>query len=231
MQVTLYDLNNNEKEKINVSDDIFNSKVNNYLIWLAIKVEESNKRVGSSNTKTKAEVSGSGKKPWRQKGTGRARVGYKRNPLWVGGGVAFGPKPRSYKKKINKKMKQRAYISIFSLKNKKGQIKFIEDIVIQEGKTKEMKKILDNLGIRKSVLLIYGDNKIDKNIKQEDAFTLSENDRKIKQSARNIGYLKTLHWNILNCKDLFYTKNILITKSALKFIEEKYLKALKRVEN
>lgn len=229
MQVTLYDLNNKEKEKIKISDDIFNAKVNDYLIWLAVNVEEANKRIGSANTKTKAEVSGSGKKPWRQKGTGRARVGYKRNPVWVGGGVAFGPKPRSYKKRINRKMKQRAYISLLSLKNKKGQIKFIEDIKISEGKTKEIKKILDNFGLDKSVLLIYGDKTTVENVNNENVFTLSENDKKIKKAANNIEYLKTLHWNILNSKDLFYRKNIIITESALRYLEEKYLKALKKI--
>jgi large subunit ribosomal protein L4 len=227
MEVTLFDLNNNEKGKINIADEIFNSKVNDYLIWLAITVEEANKRVGSANTKTKAEVSGSGRKPWRQKGTGRARVGYRRNPIWRGGGVVFGPKPRSYNKKINKKMKQRAYISLFSLKFKKGQIKFIEDIRLDEPKTKKMKQILENLKTDSSVLLIYGDKEFVKNGKGEEVLSISENDRKIKLASKNIPYLKTLHWNILNCKDIFYKKNILITESALKNIEEKYLKLIK----
>jgi large subunit ribosomal protein L4 len=136
MEAILYNLNNTESKKIEISEEIFLRKVNNYSIWLAVKVEEANKRIGNASTKTKAEVAGSGKKPWRQKGTGRARVGTRRNPVWVGGGIVFGPKPRSYKLKINKKVKILAYLSLLSLKYKLGNIKFIGDIKLENIKTK-----------------------------------------------------------------------------------------------
>lgn len=223
MQVTIYSLENKPKEEIQVSDLMFNSKINNYLIWLAVTCEEANKRAGVADTKTKAEVEGSGAKPWRQKGTGRARVGTKRNPVWRKGGVAFGPHPRSYRKKINKKMKKLAYISIFSLKMKKQQIKIIEDIALNDSKTKSLKDIFQPFEIKNNTVLIYGDKKFMDNVNNEQVLTLSENDRNIKIASANLSNLKTLHWNNLAAKDLFYSRQIYITASALHFLEEKYL--------
>ncbi|MCX8059305.1 MAG: 50S ribosomal protein L4 [Spirochaetes bacterium] len=222
MKAILYDINNREKKNIEISESLFSNKVNNYSIWLAIKVEEANKRIGCANTKTKAEVAGSGKKPWRQKGTGRARVGTRRNPIWVGGGIVFGPKPRSYKLKINKKVKRLAYLSLFSLKYKLGNIKFIEDIHLNEIKTKNMVQIFKNLNLNSSVLLIYGDKVEKENCFGEKVLTISDNDKKIKESCKNIDFVKTLHWNNLAAKDIFYSKNILITESALINLQEKY---------
>lgn len=223
MEAILYDLNNREKKKIEIADELFNRKVNNYSIWLAVKVEEANKRVGTANTKTKAEVAGSGKKPWRQKGTGRARVGTRRNPVWVGGGIVFGPKPRSYKLKINKKVKNLAYLSLFSMKNKLGNIKFIEDIKVNELKTKNMDKIFKAFEIKNNALLIYGEKFEKQDCLGNNVLSISENDKMIRESCKNLNYIKTLHWNNLNVKDIFYSKNILITESALKNLQEKFL--------
>jgi large subunit ribosomal protein L4 len=223
MQVTIYSLENKPKEEIQVSDLMFNSKVNNYLIWLAVTVEEANKRAGTADTKTKAEVTGSGAKPWRQKGTGRARVGTKRNPVWRKGGVAFGPHPRSFRKKINKKMKKLAYISLFSLKMKKKQIKIIEDILIENSKTKSLLNVLKPFNIKNNTVLIYGDKKFMNDINENQVLTISENDRNIKSASRNLENITTLHWNNLTAKDIFYAKEILVTASALHYLEEKYL--------
>lgn len=223
MQVTIYSIENKPKEEIQVSDLMFNAKINNYLIWLAVTSEEANKRSGTADTKTKAEVEGSGAKPWRQKGTGRARVGTKRNPVWRKGGVAFGPHPRSYKKKINKKMKKLAYISIFSLKMKKNQIKIIEDIVLNDSKTKSLNEKLKAFNLKNNTVLVYGDKKFINDINNNQVLTISENDRNIKVAAQNLPYLNTLHWNNLAAKELFYAKEVLITASALHFLEEKYL--------
>lgn len=223
MQVTIYSLENKPKEEIQVSDLMFNAKVNNYLIWLAVTVEEANRRAGTADTKTKAEVEGSGAKPWRQKGTGRARVGTKRNPVWRKGGVAFGPHPRSFRKKINKKMKKLAYISLFSLKMKKNQIKIIEDITLQDSKTKSLKNVLKPFDIKNNTLLIYGDKKFMNDIYDNQVLTISENDRNIKVASRNLENLTTLHWNNLAAKDIFYANEVIITASALHYLEEKYL--------
>ncbi len=223
MQVTIYSLENKPKEEIHVSDLMFNAKVNNYLIWLAVTCEEANKRAGTADTKTKAEVEGSGAKPWRQKGTGRARVGTKRNPVWRKGGVAFGPHPRSYRKKINKKMKKLAYISIFSLKMKKNQIKIIEDINLENSKTKNLEKILKHFGIKYNKVIIYDNKKFMDDINGCQVLTISEKDRNIKVASQNLRNLTTLHWNNLAAKELFYAKEVLITASALHYLEEKYL--------
>ncbi len=223
MQITIYTLENKPKEEVQVSDLMFNAKVNNYLIWLAVTCEEANKRAGVADTKTKAEVEGSGAKPWRQKGTGRARVGTKRNPVWRKGGVAFGPHPRSYRKKINKKMKKLAYISIFSLKMKKKQIKIIEDIILDDIKTKNLEKIIKPFEINNKTVLIYGDKKFMSNIDNSQVLTISENDRNIKLASQNLSNITTLHWNNLSAKELFYSKEIYITASALHYLEEKYL--------
>lgn len=223
MQVTIYSLENKPKEEIQISDLMFNAKVNNYLIWLAVTCEEANKRAGVADTKTKAEVEGSGAKPWRQKGTGRARVGTKRNPVWRKGGVAFGPHPRSYRKKINKKMKKLAYISLFSLKMKKNQVKIIEDINIEDSKTKNLLKVLKPFDIKNNTVLIYGDKKFMNDINNIQVLTISENDRNIKVAAQNLPNLTTLHWNNLAAKEIFYSHEVLITASALHYLEEKYL--------
>lgn len=219
MQVTIYSLENRPKEEIQVSDLMFNAKINNYLIWLAVTVEEANKRAGTADTKTKAEVAGSGAKPWRQKGTGRARVGTKRNPVWRKGGVAFGPHPRSFRKKINKKMKKLAYISLFSLKMKKNQIKVIEDIVIEDSKTKSLVNILKPFEIKNNAVLIYGDKKFMNDVNESQVLTISENDRNIKAASRNLENITTLHWNNLAAKEIFYAKELLITASALHYLE------------
>jgi large subunit ribosomal protein L4 len=223
MQVTIYNLQNNPKEQVEVSDLMFNAKVNNYLIWLAVTTELANAHVGTADTKTKAEVEGSGTKPWRQKGTGRARVGTKRNPVWRKGGVAFGPHPRSFAKQINKKMKRLAYISLFSLKMKKDQIKIIEDIQLDEAKTRKLSEIIKPLNLPSNSLLIYGDKKFKDDGNGYQILTISDNDRNIKNAALNLNDLTAFHWNNLAAKDIFYAKQVIITASALHYLEEKYL--------
>ncbi len=222
MDAILYDLNNSEKGKLKISENIFNSKVNDYLVWLAVTVEEANKRQGSACVKTKAEVHGSGKKPYAQKGTGRSRVGIRQNPIWTGGGVAFGPKPRSYNKKINKKMKRKAYVSLLSLKFKKDSLKFIENINTEDTKTKDYVKYFENFRDNGSLLVIYGDKFETENVKGQKVLSLSDKDKKFKKMTNNLKIVKTLHWNALSAKDIFYAKNILVTEDAKTNIEEKY---------
>ena len=120
MKIKIFDIKGKEKKEIELKDDIFSIKPNKAVIYEVIKNELANKRQGTSSTKTKAEIRGTGKKPFKQKGSGRARVGTRRNPVWRGGGVAFGPKPRDYSYPVNKKIKRLAYKSILSLKNIQG---------------------------------------------------------------------------------------------------------------
>ena len=141
MKLKVIDIHGNEKNEIELSDEIFNIKPNKTVVYEVIKNELANRRQGTASTKTKGEVRGSGAKPYRQKGTGRARVGTRRSPVWKGGGIVFGPKPRDYSYSLPKKMKRLAYKSILSLKNIEGNLKIIENFKIENGKTKEIVKI------------------------------------------------------------------------------------------
>jgi large subunit ribosomal protein L4 len=199
MKAKLIDIKGNETKDIEVNDSIYNIKPSKFAIYEAIKNELANKRQGNSSTKTKAEVSGSGAKPWRQKGTGRARVGTKRNPVWRHGGIAFGPKPRDYSYSIPRKVKQLAVKSILSLKYQSGNLKFIENFKIENGKTKEFKNIFQPIlkGEKSSIIMIRNDDS-----------------KLIKRAGRNLPWIKLLNFNQLNSHSLYYCKNIIIIEEA-----------------
>ena len=153
---------------VELNEDIFAIEPKPYVVHQAVVAYLANQRQGTQSAKTKAEVSGSGKKPWRQKGTGRARVGTKRNPVWYHGGVAFAPKPRDYDQKLNKKMRRLAMKSVFSSKASEGEIKFIDALTFEAPKTKEMVQVLSNLNCKKTLVVI------------------AENDANVVKSVRNI---------------------------------------------
>ena len=198
MNLKVYDLTGQIKKEIELKDTIFNIEPNRYAIYEVIKNELANARQGTSSVKTRGEVQGSKTKPWKQKGTGRARVGTKRNPIWRHGGVAFGPKPRDFSYSIPKKVKNLAYKSIFSYKIKKGDLMVIEDFNVESGKTK------DFLNATKSIL------NNDKTV-----FILTDKDVLLKRASRNLPYIAYLTYNRLNVHTLFYSKKILIIESAI----------------
>ncbi len=202
MDVTILDKNGTDKGKVELKSEIFEVDVNDTLIYEAIKNELANKRLGTASTKSRGEITGSTKKPWRQKGTGRARSGTRKSPIWRGGGVVFGPKPRNYKYKLPRKVKKLSYKSIFSLKAKNNRIKIVDDFSIENGKTKEMASVLKKLSDEKRIVLIY---------KNEDTL--------LKRSIRNIPNVKSLSVSRLNANDLFYAKDIIIFKSALEELD------------
>ena len=200
MKAAIIDINGKEKKEIELNDEVFNIKPNRHVIYEAIKNELANRRQGTSSTKTKGEVKGSGAKPWKQKGTGRARVGTKRNPVWTGGGVAFGPKPRDYSYKLPKKIKKLAIRSILSLKNKEGNLKIIENFSLKEPKTKEVNLIFKPiLNEEKSSLIL----------------TNSDSTLFIKRAGRNLPWLRCLSFNRMNAHTLYYSKNIVIAEDAV----------------
>lgn len=207
MKVAVLDVNGVEKNKIDLNDSVFNIKPNMFVIYEAIKNELANKRQGTSSTKTKSEVRGSGAKPHRQKGTGRARVGTKRNPVWIGGGVAFGPKPRDFSYKLPKKIKRLAYRSVFSLKNRNDGLKIVENFAVEGGKTKILISKLNNVFDNKKSVLVVGD---------------SESDLLVKRAARNISWLKCLSYKRLNVHSLFYSDNIVISEDVAKELNAFY---------
>ncbi len=191
-------------DKVDISESVFGLKeINNQLIYDAIRCELANKRQGTAHTKDKSEVVGTNKKPWRQKGTGRARAGSRKSPVFKGGSVVFGPKPRDYSYKLPKKMKRNSYMNILSLKNGQGRVKIVEDFKVESGKTKDAYKILKAITQEPRVVLIYG-----------------EDDVMFKRAFRNIPEVRTLSYKRLAAHDLFYAKEIIIMKSAAQAMKD-----------
>jgi large subunit ribosomal protein L4 len=205
MEQKVYSITGQELRTIELSDSVFNTEVNDAVIYYAVVNEQANSRVGTASTKTRAEVKGSSRKPWKQKGTGRARAGRRRSPLWVGGGIIFGPKPRDYGYVLPKKMKQAAYRSLLSLKVKEQKIKIVEDFTIDSGKTKDLISILKNLVPEERSVLI-----------------LKDDDGMLRRAGSNLPWLTMLSYNRLNANDLFYGKNILILETAAQNLNSFY---------
>jgi len=205
MKVDKLSITGNVIGQVELSDAVFGVEVNDVLIYELIKAANANLRQGTHATKERAAVSGGGVKPWKQKGTGRARAGSSRSPVWRGGGTIFGPRPRSYRIDLPKKTKQAAYRSLLSLKAKEGSVKVIEDFSVN-GKTKDMAKIGKALLITKGTLV-----------------TDSE-DTLLKRAIRNIPWFSYNNMKRLSSRDLFYAKQIIITETAVQYINETYSK-------
>ncbi len=201
MKLKVVDINGKEKKEIDVSDEVFGIVPNRHSIYESIKNELANKRVGTSSTKTKAEVAGSGAKPWRQKGTGRASFGTKRNPVWVHGGVAFGPKPRDYSYTLPKKVKKLAYRSVFSSKNSLGSLLVVENFDFQSGKTKDLLSIVNVLSKNKE--------------EKKSCFIVTDKDFMVKRAGRNLPWLNCMGYSRLNVHDLYYSHNLIVTEDAV----------------
>ena len=196
-----------ELRTITLAEEVFSHKVSEGNIYYALRNEMANVRSGTASTKSRGEVHGSGAKPWPQKGTGRARAGHRRSPIWVGGGVVFGPKPRDYGYKMPKKAKRAAMKSVLSLKIEEERVKIIEDFTVETGKTKELVKILGNLVPRERTVMI-----------------LKDDDPMIKRAGANIPWLSFLSYNRLRVHDLFYGKHILLLETAAQKLNEFYSK-------
>ena len=193
------------KHEINLADEVFNIEISDGSIYHALKNELANLRLVTASTKGRSEVRGSGAKPWRQKGTGRARSGTRSSPVWVGGGVVFGPKLRDYSYKLPKKVKRLAIKSILSLKNKEDRISIIEDFTAESGKTKELLKVLNNcFPDARTVIILHKD------------------DAMLNSAGKNLPYLRFLHYDRLRANDLFYRKRLLILETAVFKLNEFY---------
>jgi large subunit ribosomal protein L4 len=206
MNMEVFDKNGKKTtQSVELADNVFGIKeINQQLIYDAIRNELANKRQGTAFTKDKSDVIGSNKKPWRQKGTGRARAGSRKSPIFKGGSVVFGPKPRDYSYKLPKKMKRSCYKNILSLKVQQERVKIVEDFKVESGKTKDGYKIMTALSAEQNrVVLIY---------KDEDVM--------FKRAMRNIPWVKALSYKRLSSHDLFYAKEILIMKSAAEEIKD-----------
>ena len=202
--VSVLNMEGKEVGTIELNDAVFGVEVNEHLVHMAVVQQLANNRQGTQKAKTRSEVSGGGRKPWRQKGTGHARQGSTRAPQWTGGGVVFAPVPRDYSFKMNKKEKRAALKSVLTSKVQENKFIVLDELKLAEVKTKEMKKVLDNLKVN-NALVIIGDD--------------SEN---VALSARNIAGVQTASVNTINVFDMLKYNTIIATKSSVASIEEVY---------
>ena len=203
VELSLHNVEGKEIGEIYLKDNIFNAKINKYLVHQVVKRYLASKRRGTASTKNRSEVRGGGAKPWRQKGTGRARAGTNRSPIWVGGGIVFGPTPRDYSFSLPKKMRDTALKSVLSDKVKNNEIIILDKLSLKENKTKKMVEILENLkAFNKPLIIIEKEDKI------------------VELSIRNIEGAMVLPVSKINTYDLLNHRKIILTKEALKRIEE-----------
>ena len=203
-KVSVYNMEGKEVEKIDLNDAVFGVEVNEHLVHMAVVQQLANKRQGTQKAKTRSEVSGGGRKPWRQKGTGHARQGSTRSPQWTGGGVVFAPVPRDYSFKLNKKEKRAALKSALTSRVQENKLIVIDELKFDEIKTKNFKNVMDNLKVAKAYVV------------------LNENDEKVVMSARNLSNVQTALTNTINVYDVMKGGTVILTKDAVKTIEEVY---------
>ena len=200
-KVSVYNIEGKVVGDIELNDAVFGVEVNEHLVHMAVVSQLANKRQGTQSAKTRAEVSGGGRKPWRQKGTGHARQGSTRAPQWTGGGVVFAPKPRDYSFKMNKKEKNLALKSALSSRVAEDKIIVLDSIKFEEIKTKNMVAVLDNLKVNKALVV------------------LNDNDKNVVLSARNIPNVKTASTNTINVYDILKYDKLIVTKDAVATIK------------
>ena len=202
--VKVLNMSGNEVGSVELNENIFGVEVNEHVMHQAVVQYLANQRQGTKSAKTRAEVRGGGRKPWRQKGTGRARQGSIRAPQWTGGGVVFAPKPRDFSFKLNKKVKRLALKSALTTKVNSEKFVVVDELKLNEIKTKEMKKVLDNLNVNKGLVV------------------LEENNKNVLLSARNIPNVKTAGVSTINVYDILNYEIFVVIKEALAKIEEVY---------
>ena len=203
-KVSVYNIEGKVVGDMELNDAVFGVEVNEHLVHMAVVSQLANNRQGTQSAKTRAEVSGGGRKPWRQKGTGHARQGSTRAPQWTGGGVIFAPKPRDYSFKMNKKEKNIALKSALTSRVAENKIIVLDSIKFEEIKTKNMVAVLDNLKVNKALVV------------------LNDNDQNVVLSARNIPNVKTASTNTINVYDILKYDQLIVTKDAVATIEEVY---------
>ena len=202
--VSVYNMEGNEVGTLELNDAVFGVEVNEHLVHLAVVAQLANKRQGTQKAKTRSEVSGGGRKPWRQKGTGHARQGSTRAPQWTGGGVVFAPTPRDYTIRLNKKEKRAALKSALTSRVQENKFIVVEELKFNEIKTKNFKNVLNNLKVNKALVV------------------LSESDENAVLSARNIADVKTAQAGTINVYDILKYNTVVASKAAVASIEEVY---------
>ena len=202
--VAVYNMEGKEVGTIELSDAVFGVEVNEHLVHMAVVSQLANNRQGTQKAKTRSEVSGGGRKPWRQKGTGHARQGSTRAPQWTGGGVVFAPVPRDYSFRLNKKERRLALKSALTSRAQENKLFVLDELKLDEIKTKAMKNVLDSLKVEKALVVT------------------KDMDRNVVLSARNLADVKTAHTNTINVYDILKYNTVVLTKDAVAAIEEVY---------
>ena len=202
--VSVYNMEGKEVGTMELNDAVFGVEINDHLVHLAVVRQLANKRQGTQKAKTRSEVSGGGRKPWRRKGTGHARQGSTRSPQWTGGGVVFAPVPRDYEIKMNKKERRAALKSALTSRVQENKLIVLDDLKLDEVKTKAMQAVLNNLNVSKAMVV------------------LADNDQNVVLSARNIPDVITALPNTINVYDVLKYNTVILTKSAVASIEEVY---------
>ncbi len=206
MKTKVFSTAGEELRNITLNDDVFKREVSNGSIYHAVNNELANRRVGTASTKTRGEVNYSNVKPYRQKGTGNARAGDKKSPIWVGGGTIFGPRPRDYSYTLPRKVKRLAMKSLLSLSVEEKRLMVVEDFTIESGKTRDLAAILQNFVKEKKRTLLI----------------LKDDDEMLRRAARNIPYLQVQSYNRLSAKELLYGRVILMLEGAANNLNEFY---------
>ena len=202
--VSVYNMEGKEVGTVELNDAVFGVEINEHLVHMAVVQQLANNRQGTQKAKTRSEVSGGGRKPWRQKGTGHARQGSTRAPQWKGGGVVFAPVPRDYSFKLNRKEKRAALKSALTSRVQDGKLIVVDELKFDEIKTRKFKAVMDNLKVNKALVV------------------LADNDEKVVMSARNIPAVKTTQVNTINVYDILKGDTLILTKDAVAKIEEVY---------
>ena len=202
--VAVYNMEGKEVGSLELNDAVFGVEVNEHLVHMAVLQQLANNRQGTQKAKTRSEVRGGGRKPWRQKGTGHARQGSTRAPQWTGGGVVFAPTPRDYSFKMNRKEKRAALKSALTSRVQENKLIVVDELKFDEIKTKKFAEVLKNLNLDKALVV------------------LNENDEKVVMSAKNIPAVKTTQINTINVYDVLKYNTVVLTKAAAESIEEVY---------
>ena len=202
--VSVYNMEGKEVDSIELNDSIFGVEINEHLVHMAVLQQLANNRQGTQKAKTRSEVRGGGRKPWRQKGTGHARQGSTRAPQWTGGGMVFAPVPRDYSFKLNKKEKRAALKSVLTSKVAENKFVVVDELKLDEIKTKKFAQVMNNLNVNKALVV------------------LNEMDNNVIASAANIPTVKTAQTNELNVFDVLKYDTVVVTKAAVATIEEVY---------
>ena len=203
-KVSVYNMEGKEVDTMELNDSVFGVEVNEHLVHMAVVQQLANNRQGTQKAKTRSEVSGGGRKPWRQKGTGHARQGSTRAPQWTGGGVVFAPTPRDYSFKLNKKEKRAALKSVLTSAVAENKFIVLDELKFDEIKTKNFVQVMNNLKVDKALVV------------------LNENDANVEMSARNIPDVKMALTNTINVYDILKYNTVVVTKAAAETIQEVY---------